>query len=100
MSTSKRTFRLFRNASLLLGLINIYQPVSRERLLLELGSEKDEDLADALRFLASRGLIRDLPNDQYRTTWAGQQSLSRQVLGLSRDLQRMWYLADRSDGRM
>ncbi len=87
----------FRSASLLLGLINVYQPVSRAMLLQQLGGERKQELSEALRFLVSQGLVKALPNDQYRTTWAGQRSLSSRVLGQKRDVRRMWHLANLSD---
>lgn len=87
----------FRDASLVLGLINVYQPVSRESLFEKLDEKRRGSLGDALRFLVSQGLVRTLPEDMLRTTWEGQQALSFGVIGRRRDLQRMWHLANLSD---
>ena len=88
---------LFRNASLILGMINVLQPVSEEVLLRELGEDRRVDLTDSLSFLQSKKYVRSLPGRSYRTTWEGQRALWSKVLSRSRDIQRMWYLSDLSD---
>jgi hypothetical protein len=84
----------FRNASLVLGLINVYQPVTRDILLTKLGPGREEELVNALEFLSKERLIRELAGDRFRATWRGQSSLWSDALERSRDIQRMWYLAE------
>jgi len=91
--------RFFRRASLILGLVNVYQPVARGFLLQEADVEDEDEFSELLGFLTSRGLIRKLPGNEFRTTWLGQQSLSSGLTGQRRDVQRMWFLSDRSDER-
>ena len=90
---------LLRNASLVLGLINVLQPVPYAALLDEFGQDRRDDLSESLRFLTSRKLVRALPDRSYRATWLGQGSLWSAVLSRKRDIHRMWYLSDLSDRR-
>lgn len=89
--------RAFKNASLILGLINVLQPVHYEILAQEFREEHEDELLEHLEFLESRRLIRALPEDRYRTTWKGQRWLWSRVLTERRDVQRLWYLSELSD---
>lgn len=91
--------RLLKNASLVLGIVNVLQPVALDSLEAELGSGNPEDLRDALKFLKDRGWIKELPNSRYRTTWKGQSSMWSQTLQIERDVQRLWFLSNYSDRR-
>lgn len=87
-----------RNASLLLGVVNILQPVTRAHLLNEFGEKRDGELDSTLAFLIEHRLLKSLPGDSYRTTWKGQQSFWSEALARQRDIRRLWYLSDLSDG--
>ena len=88
---------MLKNTSLVLGMINVLQPVSWDVLLGQFGPDRAEDLVTSLKILNTKKLIRKLPAQSYRTTWAGQNSLWSDVLTKGRDIQRMWYLSDLSD---
>ena len=86
-----------RNASVLLGLINVTQPVSYENLVEAMGDDVEGELLNALRFLVARRLVKQLPGHQYRTTWAGQRAVGPKLISKKRDVDRMWYLSQLSD---
>ena len=97
MSDPHRATMEYRDASLLLGLINVMQPVSITDIIEALGAENRDEVGVVLKFLVSRKLVRELPQDSYRTTWAGQQAIRSKVLRKNRDIQRMWRLSELSD---
>ena len=97
--SSTNSGNLVRNSSLMLGLINVLQPVSRDDLIGELGDRGQDDFEESLQFLISRSLVRELPHQVYRTTRIGQNALWSNVLTQTRDIHRMWYLSELSDRR-
>lgn len=90
---------LMRNASLVLGLINVLQPITRKDLDAKFGTGREAELNQGIGFLKEQRLIRELPSSRYRTTWKGQQALWSRLLTRRRDVQRLWYLSDLSDQR-
>ena len=88
---------ILRVYSLVLGLINVLQPISRDSLITELRDHNKDDIEESLQFLVSRKMILDLPNDMYRTTWLGQKSLRSTIITKKLDIHRMWHLSDLSD---
>lgn len=87
----------YRHASLLLTLINVAQPIPRDELLAGMGDVDEVEVHAALKFLISRGLVKQLPGDTYRTTWDGQEAQFSRVLRTARDVHRMWHLSHLSD---
>lgn len=80
--------------SLILGLINIYQPIGIDDLAKSMGQKNEGGLLSSIKVLLDRDLIKALPDRKYRTTWKGQQAMWSPVLARQRDIQRMWYLAE------
>lgn len=87
----------YRYTFLLLNLINVAHPVSHADLLDAIGEHRRDGVDAALDLLTSRGLVKHLPGNAYRTTWAGQQAMLSRVLRKNRDVQRMWHLSNLSD---
>ena len=90
---------LFHVYSLVLGLINVLQPVSRDSIVDGLKGHRRDDVDEYLQFLVSRKLILKLPDDMYRTTWLGQKSIRSNIITTKLDTHRMWRLSDLSDKR-
>ena len=86
-----------KNASLLLSFINVTQPVSYETLVEAMEDDSEGGLISALRFLVAHRLVKQLPGNQYRTTWAGQRAVVPKAISKGRDVHRMWYLSQLSD---
>lgn len=87
-------------APLVLSVINVLQPVSYSRLEAEVGkSAEGGSLKDTLEFLVKQRLVRGLPNDEYRVTWKGQNSIGPEAVSRRRDILRMWRLARIADER-
>lgn len=87
----------YRSVSLVLNFVNVTQPVTRDEVVGALSGGDEQGIDAALHFLVEQQLIKQLPRDEFRTTWSGQQAIASRVLRKARDVQRMWHLSDLSD---
>lgn len=90
---------LIREKMLLLGLVNIYQPVRLTRVAKGLARDFDprqlRRAADALR---KEGLLTSVRGGRYIVTRRGRDILSTKRYARQRDMSRMLYLCEGSKG--
>lgn len=88
-----------RYTTLILVLINSYQPISFDNIKTAVASKiNDSDLEKCISYLIHEGLIKSLPKKEYRATWKGINSLWSRRLRHDRDIQRMSYLSEVARG--
>lgn len=86
---------LISNTLVLLGVINVMQPVTLKEISFSLAAKiKSKDVREIVNSLVKNGYIRKISDDQYISSQRGIRAIARSPLKKGRDIQRMLFLTN------
>jgi len=86
---------LISNTLVLLGVINVMQPVTLKEISDSLAVKiKGKDLREIVNSLIKNGYVRKISDDQYISSQIGINAFARSPLKKGRDIQRMLFLTN------